>query len=376
MGSLVPFQDLNYPPLTTPKIEPKIEPLDEFYQQYQQNQQPHLSNATFLQSQLPVHEISQEEQQVYAEFHRISEMFRSAFGKKRNGELQVLHNDELSIVPQPLLQQMDGRVSNSSSAIVVKKAMKHRSGEMVRVTDLGIEDQIYFRDLVRRTRMMYESLRIYLHQEEENVRGSGFGKRARGDLKAATLMKDRSLWLNRDKRIIGSIPGVFIGDVFFFRMELCVIGLHGHAQAGIDYVPVSQSSSGEPVATSIIVSGGYEDDEDAGDVIIYTGHGGQSRNSVRQCVHQKLEGGNRALERSKYYGIEVRVIRGVKCDTAPAGKIYIYDGLYKVTDCWFDIGKSGFGVYKYKIVRMPNQPEMGSTVFKFLCGVEKKSFVY
>ncbi|PQM36103.1 hypothetical protein Pyn_29464 [Prunus yedoensis var. nudiflora] len=53
------------------------------------------------------------------------------------------------------------------------------------------------------------------------------------------------------------------------------------------------------------------DDEDAGDVIIYTGHGGQDKFN-RQCAHQKLEGGNLALERSMHYGIEVRVIRGIK----------------------------------------------------------------
>ncbi|KAF5185094.1 Histone-lysine N-methyltransferase Su(var)3-9 [Thalictrum thalictroides] len=360
MGSLFPFQDLNYPPpsFVSPKIEPKIEPFDDQLHL----QQPNFSNpSNYIQEQLPVPEINLEEQQVYAEFYRISELFRSAFSKRKHGELEVLH-PELSIVPHA---QVGNKVSSSTA--LVKKALKHssRSGEMVRVTDLGIEDQVYFRDLVRRTRMVYDALRIFLIQEEDNEKGLGFGRRMRADLKAASMMKDRGAWLNRDKRIIGSIPGVYIGDVFFFRMELCVIGLHGQAQAGIDYVPISQSSSGEPVATSIIVSGGYEDDEDAGDVIIYTGHGGQSRNSARQCVHQKLEGGNLALERSKFYDIEVRVIRGIKCDKAPVGKVYVYDGLYKIIDCWFDIGKSGFGVYKYKIVRIANQPEMGSSIFKF-----------
>jgi euchromatic histone-lysine N-methyltransferase len=38
----------------------------------------------------------------------------------------------------------------------------------------------------------------------------------------------------------------------------------------------SRSSNGEPIATSVIVSGGYEDDMelDNGVVIFYTGHGG------------------------------------------------------------------------------------------------------
>ncbi|KAE8660089.1 AWPM-19-like family protein [Hibiscus syriacus] len=109
-------------------------------------------------------------------------------------------------------------------------------------------------------------------------------------------------------------------------MELCVVGLHGQVQAGIDYLSGSQSSNGEPTATSVIVSGGYEDDQDACDTIIYTGHGGQDKFS-RQCMHQKLEGGNLALERSMHYGIE-----------------------------------SGFGVYKYKLSRIDGQPEMGSSI--------------
>ncbi|KAM4105916.1 hypothetical protein ACB094_04G028100 [Castanea mollissima] len=67
-------------------------------------------------------------------------------------------------------------------------------------------------------------------------------------------------------------------------MELCVVGLHGQAQAGIDYVPASQSSNGKPIATSIIVSGGYEDDEDVEDVIVYTSQGGLDKYS-RQCMH-------------------------------------------------------------------------------------------
>ena len=32
-------------------------------------------------------------------------------------------------------------------------------------------------------------------------------------------------------------------------------------------------------ADSIVVSGGYEDDEDYGGVIVYTGHGGQDANT-------------------------------------------------------------------------------------------------
>ncbi|GKD83326.1 histone-lysine N-methyltransferase family member SUVH9-like protein [Tanacetum coccineum] len=136
------------------------------------------------------------------------------------------------------------------------------------------------------------------------------------------------------------------------------------AQVGIDYLTSSQSSNGESIATSVIVSGGYEYDKDAGNVIVYTRQSGQDKHS-RQEVHQKLEGWNLAMEKSMHYRIEVKVIRGFKYEGSASGKVYVYDGLYKIVEAWFDVGKSGFGVFKFKLVRMVNQVEMGSAVLKF-----------
>lgn len=238
--------------------------------------------------------------------------------------------------------------------------LQPRSSELVRVANLSDEEKRYFREEVRQARLIYDSLRVFYMTHEEGLDG----RMRRGDLAAASMMRGRGLWVNRDKRIVGPLPGIEIGDVFFYRMELCVVGLHGQPQAGIDYLTASQSSNGEPIATSVIVSGGYEDDEDAGDVIIYTGHGGQDKLS-RQRNHQKLEGGNLAMERSMHYGIEVRVIRGIRYGGGATPKIYVYDGLYRILECWFDVGKSGFGVYKYKLMRIQGQPEMGSAIMRF-----------
>ncbi|KAG2727763.1 hypothetical protein I3760_01G173200 [Carya illinoinensis] len=395
MGSLIPFLDLNQLPdppttsatktaLVTPKIEPKLEPSDEPLETHQPTQQQSLPqqqtpqepfsssttpNILSKSQHAPITSqpsgISSEEGNVYSEFCRISELFRSAFAKRlqRYGDVDVLDPDSRAIVPVP---QEDNNNQVSTLVVSRRRPPHQRSAELVRVTDLGIEDQRYFRDVVRRTRMIFDSLRVLSMTEYEKRRlgEPGLNRRVRGDLRAASVLRDRGMWLNRDKRIVGSIPGIYIGDLFFFRMELCVVGLHGQAQAGIDYVPASQSSNGEPIATSIIVSGGYEDDEDAGDVIIYTGQGGQDKFS-RQCVHQKLEGGNLALERSLHYGIEVRVIRGIKYEGGLTSKVYVYDGLYRILDCWFDVGKSGFGVYKYKLLRIDGQAEMGSSILRF-----------
>ncbi|KAL3506248.1 hypothetical protein ACH5RR_031630 [Cinchona calisaya] len=129
--------------------------------------------------------------------------------------------------------------------------------------------------------MVYDWIWVLSLVENEKIRGIWV---IIGSLEGtAQMIKERGLWSNRDKRIVGPIPGVEIGDVFFFRMELCVIGLHGQPQAGIDYLSAYQSLNGEPITMSVIVSGGYEDDEDTGREIIYSGHGVQDKNNW-QCM--------------------------------------------------------------------------------------------
>ncbi|KAL5196838.1 hypothetical protein ABZP36_000350 [Zizania latifolia] len=320
---------------------------------------PELSAAavmTPLQSLPP----NPDEDALFAEYYRLASLYLSSAGTG-------------VIVPSPTPEVAASAVVQPGSGNAAKKR-RPRSSELVRVSSLSVRDQIYFRDLVRRARITFESLRGMLLRDDERAEALGLAgvagfaavdrRRVRADLRAAALMGDRDLWLNRDRRIVGPIPGISVGDAFFFRMELCVLGLHGQVQAGIDFVSAGQSSSGEPIATSIIVSGGYEDDDDRGDILVYTGHGGRDPNLHKHCVDQKLEGGNLALERSMAYGIEIRVIRAVKTRRSPIGKVYFYDGLYKVVDFWLDRGKSGFGVYKYKMLRIEGQEAMGSLNFR------------
>ncbi|XP_073132578.1 histone-lysine N-methyltransferase family member SUVH9-like [Henckelia pumila] len=370
-NSTAQFQDLNLcpdpaAPKIVPKIEPKLEPMDE-----------PLTPAPPPGVPTPPPQSPSATSDVFSEFSRISELFRSAFGQRpdENGDCSVLPDSDLDSLALALVPVPEPETNLSNTVVPGTRKYEQRSAELVRVTDMKSEDQRYYRELIRKTRILYDSLRVFAVFEDEKHRNVDNGlflhKRTRADLKAAALMRGRGLWLNRDKRIVGDIPGVLIGDVFYFRMELCVLGLHGQPQAGIDYVPASHSSNGEPIATSVIVSGGYEDDEDSGDVVIYTGHGGQDKNG-KQVVHQKLECGNLALERSMNYGIEVRVIRGLKYGGGINGKIYVYDGLYRIVETWFDVGKSGFGIFKFKLVRIENQVEMGSNVMKFAYSLRTK----
>ncbi|XP_027360718.1 histone-lysine N-methyltransferase family member SUVH9-like [Abrus precatorius] len=387
--------------ISTPILIPKLEPLDEWVvthtpQQEEQAREAldNTSNGSLgLDLSLLCDAPSNETNHLYSDFNRLVELFRATFpedlqhfenpdptAKGFQNDSEGLQQMQNGVVPDQLPEGThqilnDSVPDHDSRAIVPAPAQegwdsspgsmfpRRRCKELVRVTDVGAREQRHFRQAVRQTRMLYDSIRVLATAEDE--KRVEMGRKARGDLRASALMKSRGLWLNRDKRIVGAIPGVCIGDVFLYRMELCVVGLHGQPQAGIDYLPASMSSNGEPIATSVIVSGGYEDDVDEGDVIIYSGHGGQDKH-CRQVFHQKLEGGNLAMERSMHYGIEVRVIRGVRYEgtSSASGKVYVYDGLYRILECWFDVGKSGFGVYKYKLWRIDGQAKMGSVVLK------------
>ncbi|GER40495.1 histone-lysine N-methyltransferase [Striga asiatica] len=368
-NSAVPFPDLNGPAATTPKIVPKLEPLDEPPTPAPAPPHPALYFSDDSPSAAPPG-FSPSRPDFSSEFHRISELFRSTVDRRLGEQASTSaaappapapegDPDSRAIIPVP---NSETQLSNPAPPT---RKYPARSAELVRIEGLNPHEDRYFREIIRKIRMLFDSLRVFaIAEDERRTEPMRPHRRTRGDLRASACMRKRELWQFRNKRVVGHLPGVLIGDVFFFRMELCVVGLHGQPQAGIDYVPASQSQNGEPIATSIIVSGGYEDDEDAGDVIVYTGHGGQDKNN-RQVLHQRLECGNLALERSMRYGIEIRVIRGFKYEGSISGKVYVYDGLYRIVQTWFDIGKSGFGVFKFKLSRISNQPEMGSTVMKF-----------
>jgi putative restriction endonuclease len=109
-------------------------------------------------------------------------------------------------------------------------------------------------------------------------------------------------------RVFGDIPGVAVGTIFPDRTALAEAGVHRPLQAGI-------SGSGLDGAESIVVSGGHEDDEDHGDEVVYTGHGGKDQKTSKQIHDQELTVGNLALARSQLEGLPVRVIRGAELDS-------------------------------------------------------------
>ena len=150
----------------------------------------------------------------------------------------------------------------------------------------------------------------------------------------------------KTNRIFGDIDGILEGAKFNTRMELSISKIHRPTQAGI-------SGSENEGADSIVISGGYEDDEDLGYVIIYTGHGGRSSKSKNQIADQTLSRGNKALAISCEKQLPVRVIRSFNNQSKYSSKAgYRYDGLYHVTDYWHDKGKSGYIIWRFRLERI------------------------
>jgi putative restriction endonuclease len=151
-------------------------------------------------------------------------------------------------------------------------------------------------------------------------------------------------------RYFGELAGYPVGAPFPTRRAAALAGVHRPLIGGI-------SGTRAQGTDSIVVSGGYEDDEDRGDEIIYTGAGGNDPATGRQIADQSLDQpGNAGLITSKLQGLPVRVVRGARGDRkyAPSSG-YRYDGLYRVTEHWASTGKGGFRVIRFRLVRLSGQ---------------------
>lgn len=146
-------------------------------------------------------------------------------------------------------------------------------------------------------------------------------------------------------RHFGAIPGIEPGATFANRLALRTAGIHLPNQAGISGTP----SEG---ADSVVVSGGYVDDEDHGDYLIYTGQGGQDARGRQVADQDSAVRGNGALVTSYEKQLPVRVTRGANRHSAFAPRAgYEYAGLFLVSDWWMEAGKDGFEVVRYLLER-------------------------
>jgi putative restriction endonuclease len=143
----------------------------------------------------------------------------------------------------------------------------------------------------------------------------------------------------------GEIPGYPEGSSFADRTELFNAGLHRRTQHGISGLAAGG-------ADAIALNGGYRDDRDFGDVIVYTGEGGRDPSTGRQVADQTYDGGNRALVVSGENALPIRIIRGPRGEPAFSPKVgYRYDGLFRVVRWWQEPSTDGPIICRFRLER-------------------------
>ncbi|KAF3835243.1 hypothetical protein F7725_027801 [Dissostichus mawsoni] len=169
----------------------------------------------------------------------------------------------------------------------------------------------------------------------------------------------------------GPIPGVPVGSLWKFRVQVSESGVHRPHVAGIH----GRSNDG---AFSLVLAGGYEDDVDDGNEFTYTGSGGRdlsgNKRTAEQSCDQTLTHMNRALAlncnvpvndkngadaKNWKAGKPVRVVRsckGRKHSKYCPEEGNRYDGIYKIAKYWPAKGKSGFLVWRYLLKRDDEEP--------------------
>ncbi|KXS19403.1 hypothetical protein M427DRAFT_52841 [Gonapodya prolifera JEL478] len=179
-----------------------------------------------------------------------------------------------------------------------------------------------------------------------------------------------------DKDHMGPVPGVEVGQMWLYRMAVSEDGVHGPPVGGI-------SGSSKTGCRSIVLSGGYPEDEDYGETFTYTGSGGrdlksENRRTAKQDSDQKLEKANLAIaitcDAARVDDVKgavasdwrkskpIRVLRSSKLikeakkknigvEYVPTETGYRYDGIYKLVRYWPERNSSGFLNWRYEFKR-------------------------
>ncbi|KAG6785306.1 hypothetical protein POTOM_011036 [Populus tomentosa] len=252
-------------------------------------------------------------------------------------------------------------------------------------------------DLKAITKMFEANATMYPEKRIGDLPGISVGHRfySRAEMVAVGF---HSHWLNGidymgqsyRKGVDVSCPFLFALDVRFWLSTIEVFLLCSIVMVYHNYT--------FPLAVAIVISGMYEDDLDNAEDVIYTGQGGHDlTGNKRQIRDQKLERGPffgpgmaiKYASANLFRGVNqicecpfglvsskncveqcvpVRVVRGHECASSYCGRVYTYDGLYKVVQYWAEKGLSGFTVFKYRLRRLEGQPILTTNQVQFSYG--------
>ena len=116
-------------------------------------------------------------------------------------------------------------------------------------------------------------------------------------------------------------------------------GLHSNRQRGISWDNIG--------ADAVVISGGYRDDKDEGNYILYTGEGGQDEKGRQVSDQSEDSTGNRMLKQSWIKNYPIRVFSLVP-GSSPAS--YRFRGMYLIMDVTKGpSGETGPLVYKFHL---------------------------
>ncbi|CAK9231570.1 unnamed protein product [Sphagnum troendelagicum] len=184
--------------------------------------------------------------------------------------------------------------------------------------------------------------------------------RFRADIKAYNRVKAVT---KLPPLIVGKVPGIEVGDMYNYRHEMALVGLHHLPNVGIAYRLDPKEKI--PTATAVVIcpNGFYAENIDEGHKVVYCGQGGRldRAQSSRITEDQKYEKGNKALCLNYERKLPVRLIRAHRYVGGSSTKAkllgYTYDGLYKIVHKEHTLSpKSGTLVYKFELARMQDQP--------------------
>lgn len=153
--------------------------------------------------------------------------------------------------------------------------------------------------------------------------------------------------------VFGNPKNIEEGTVYPSRGALIEDNLHRSTMKGID-------GNGNDGAAAIVLSGGYEDDYDNGNEILYTGEGGNDLSTGKQVAHQSWDSpGNAGLLISFQEKLPIRVIRGYNHNSPHSPKDgYKYCGLYRIIEKpLMEFGKSGFRICRFKLRKIGTELE-------------------
>ncbi|KAK3228888.1 hypothetical protein Dsin_000769 [Dipteronia sinensis] len=164
------------------------------------------------------------------------------------------------------------------------------------------------------------------------------------------------------------LPGIKVGHQFWSRSQMLLAGFREHWLGGTDDCMRKSNRKLEEflghtfsIAATMLLSGESEDSVDDLLEVVYTGQGGNDLVfNNRQVKDQDTHLGNLALKHNMDHNVPVSVIRRQDCAHSYTGKVYTYDGLYKVVKCWADKDVSEFTVFKYHLKRLQQRPKLSS----------------